>query len=161
MELKCNIISGASSPSFFYKVSWLYARNDSLILKALVKFDHTGLLTYPETQGLGGLQKRLCLSRPSQSSFYLVIQRAHEEDSGAYKCQIEQYQLSHEGDWQQKASQSAGRVMLTVKVPGMIISLRELCCQLYGCGLHESLNCLTFWEICFFTSLFIQQYRHE
>lgn len=132
VELKCNIISGAFSPSFFYKVSWLYTRDNPFISKVLIELDHTGLLSYYENQGLEGLQSRLRLSRPSQSSFCLGIQRAHEEDSGTYKCQIEQYQLGHEGQWQQKASQSAGLVMLTVNVPGMIISLRELCWQLYG-----------------------------
>lgn len=123
VELKCNIISGAFSPSFFYKVSWLYTRDNPFISKVLVELDHTGLLSYHENKGLEGLQRRLRLSRPSQSSFYLRIQRAHEGDSGTYECQIEQYQLGHEGQWQQKALQSAGHMMLTVNVPGMIISL--------------------------------------
>lgn len=139
VELECNIISGASSP-FFYKVSWLYTGHDSFITNALVELDHTGLLSYPENQGLRGLQKRLRLSRPTQSSFYLGIQRAHEGDGGTYKCQIEQYQLGHEGHWQQKASESAGPIMLSVNVPGMIISLKALSRQLYGCGLHGCLK---------------------
>ena len=115
MELKCDIISGASGPSFFYKVSWLYTGKDSSAQVVLVELDQTGLLRYPEN-----MQGRLRLSRPTQSSFYLGIQRAHEGDSGTYQCQVEQYQLDHEGLWQQKASDSAGTVTLTVNVTGMI-----------------------------------------
>lgn len=123
MKLECNIISGASSPSFFYKVYWLYTGHDSSTPSTLVELDHMGLMRYPENPGLRGLQERLRLSRPNQSSFYLEIQKAHEGDKGTYKCQVELYQLDREGHWQQKASESAGPVMLTVNVPGMIISL--------------------------------------
>lgn len=118
VKLECDIVSGAFSPSLFYKVSWLYTRQDSVIENALVELDHTGLLSYPQTQGLRGLQERLRLSRPTQRSFFLHIQRGHEEDSGTYKCLIEQYHLDNEGQWQQKASQSAGPIVLTVYVPG-------------------------------------------
>lgn len=123
VKLECNIISGASSSSFFYKVSWLYSGHDSSIPSTLVELDHMGLVRYPEYPGLQGLQKRLRLSRPNQSSFYLGIQKVHEGDKGTYKCQVELYQLDREGQWQQKASESAGPIMLTVNVPGMIIFL--------------------------------------
>lgn len=125
VELMCNIISGASSASTFIKVTWLYAaRGPSLTKASLVELDHTGLLTYPENQELRGLQGRLRLSRPTQSSFYLGISRAHEGDSGTYWCQVEQYQLDDEGHWQQKASDTAGAIMLSVNVAGMITSFR-------------------------------------
>uniref|UniRef100_A0A671WE40 Immunoglobulin superfamily, member 3-like n=1 Tax=Sparus aurata TaxID=8175 RepID=A0A671WE40_SPAAU len=110
------------NPSFFYKVTWLYTEHDSSITNALVELDHRGLLSYPENQKLRGLQGRLRLSRPAQSSFHLGIQRAHEGDGGTYKCQVEQHQLDHEGRWQQKASESAGPITLTVNVPGMMTS---------------------------------------
>uniref|UniRef100_A0A3Q1IE71 Ig-like domain-containing protein n=1 Tax=Anabas testudineus TaxID=64144 RepID=A0A3Q1IE71_ANATE len=123
VELKCNIISMVSSPPSFYKVVWLYSRHSSSIVNVpLVELDHQGLLRYPESQALKGLQGRLHLSRPSQNSFYLGIQRAHEGDNGTYQCQVELYQLDHEGHWQQKASKKAGPVALTVNVTGMITS---------------------------------------
>lgn len=96
----------------------------------LVELDHTGLLRYPKNQALEGLQGRLSLSRPTQSSFCLGIHRAHEGDSGAYWCQVEQYQLDHENHWQQKASDSAGSIVLSVNITGMITLYR----QLYECG---------------------------
>ncbi|KAL7384641.1 hypothetical protein ABVT39_006182 [Epinephelus coioides] len=116
VELKCTIITGASGPSFFYKATWFYTGHDSSASNPLVELDHTGLLSYPENQELSGLQGRLRLSRPTQSSFYLGIQRAHVDDSGTYRCQVEQYQLDHEGHWQQKASDSAGPIVLSVNV---------------------------------------------
>ncbi|KAK5861089.1 hypothetical protein PBY51_022509 [Eleginops maclovinus] len=121
VELECNIISGASSPFFFYKVTWLYIRYGSSVRSALVVLDHTGLLSYPKNQELRGLQGRLHFSRPTQSSFYLGIKSAHEEDNGTYQCQVEQYQLvqlvtGKEGNWQQTASDSAGPISLTVNV---------------------------------------------
>ncbi|XP_037646675.1 immunoglobulin superfamily member 3-like [Sebastes umbrosus] len=114
VELKCNITSGASGPSFLYKIAWLYTGHDGST-KALVELDHRGLLSYPKNQELTGLQGRLRLSRPTQSSFSLGIQSAREGDSGTYQCQVEQYQLD-EGRWQQKASDSTGPITLTVNV---------------------------------------------
>lgn len=116
VELKCDIISGASSASFFYKVTWFYTLHSSSVMNtSLVELDHTGLLNYPKNQAVRGLQGRLRLIRPTQNSFYLRIQRAHEGDSGAYWCQVEQYQLDDKGLWQQKASDSAGPIALSVK----------------------------------------------
>lgn len=115
VELKCNITSGAYGPLFLYKVAWLYTGHNSSSTKALVELDHRGLLSYPKNQELRGLQGRLRLSRPTQSSFYLGIQSACEGDSGTYWCQVEQYQLD-EGLWQQKASDSSGPITLTVNV---------------------------------------------
>ncbi|XP_042350928.1 immunoglobulin superfamily member 3-like [Plectropomus leopardus] len=125
VELQCNIITGASGPSFFYKVAWLYTGQDSSVSNALVELDHTGLLSYPENRELRGLQGRLRLSRPTQSSFYLGIQTANEGDSGTYQCQVEQYQLDHEGQWQQKASDSAGPIELTVNVTEKNLSIEK------------------------------------
>lgn len=125
VKLECNIITGAFTPSLFYAVSWLYSRDDPSGLKALVKLDHTGLLKYPQVRGLEGLQGRLRLSRPTQSSFRLHIQRSHEEDGGTYKCLIEQFHLDNEGQWQQKASESAGPVVLTVRLPGKNLSVLQ------------------------------------
>ncbi|XP_058472399.1 immunoglobulin superfamily member 3-like [Solea solea] len=115
--LQCHIISGALSPSFFYKVAWLYSGNGSPSTNVpLVELDHNGLLRYPENQALVGLQGRLHLYRPTQSSFYLKIQRAHEADSGTFQCQVDQYQLDRDGHWQQKASDKAGPITLAVNV---------------------------------------------
>lgn len=123
VELKCTIISSVSSPPSFYKVAWLYTRHNSSNMNvSLVELDHRGLLRYPENQELKGLQGRLHLFRPTQSSFHLGIQRAHEGDSGTYQCQVEQYQWDHEGHWQQEVSDRAAPVTLTVNVTGMITS---------------------------------------
>lgn len=118
VQLQCDIVSGASSPSHFYKVSWLYTGNNLSSTDVLVQLDHTGLLRYPEHPGLHGLQQRLRLSRPAQMSSYLGIEKAQEEDSGTYKCQIELFQLDREGQWQQKASESSSPITLTVNTPG-------------------------------------------
>lgn len=118
VELWCDIVSGASSPSHFYKVSWLYTDKNLSSTDVLVQLDHTGLLSYPEHPGLHGLQQRLRLSRPKQRSTYLGIEKAQEEDSGTYSCQIELFQLDHKGQWQQKASESSSPITLTVNAPG-------------------------------------------
>lgn len=118
VELQCDIDSGSSSPSHFYKVSWLYTGRNLSSTVVLVQLDHTGLLSYPEHPGLRGLQQRLRLSRPAHMSTYLGIDKAQEEDSGAYKCQIELFQLDHEDQWQQKASKSSSAITLTVNASG-------------------------------------------
>lgn len=92
-----------------------------------MELDHTGLVSYPENNDTRGLQERLRLSRPTQKSFYLSIQKAHEEDSGTYWCQVDQYQLDNEAHWQLKASDSGGAIKLSVKVTGMITVLEVFC----------------------------------
>lgn len=87
----------------------------------LLELDHTGLLRYPEWKGLHGLQGRLRLSRPSRSVFGLEIQRIHEGDNGTYQCRVEQYQVAHEGQLEQKASADGGPIMLSVKFTGRTI----------------------------------------
>ncbi|XP_039456015.1 immunoglobulin superfamily member 3-like isoform X1 [Oreochromis aureus] len=117
VELNCNITSGASGSSVFYGVIWRYAAHSSSLKNAsLVELDHTGLVSYPDNKDIRGLQERLRLSRPTQKSFYLSIQKAHEEDSGTYWCQVDQYQLDNKAHWQLKASDSGGAIKLSVKV---------------------------------------------
>lgn len=119
VKLRCNISSDASA--LYYKVLWFYASPASLSMNySLVELDHTGLLTYPMSQALSGLQSRLRLSRPTQNDFYLGIQRAHKADSGIYWCQVEQYQLDNDGQWKQKASKTSGSITLTVNVTGRV-----------------------------------------
>lgn len=120
MQLDCNLITEGAS-SFFYKVIWLYSRpNASITNVPLVELDHMGLLRYPAYQDLHGLQQRLRLLRPMQSSFQLGVQRVHVEDSGTYVCQVEQYHLDQKGLWQQKASAKSSPITLNVNVTGMI-----------------------------------------
>uniref|UniRef100_A0A669CRE6 Ig-like domain-containing protein n=1 Tax=Oreochromis niloticus TaxID=8128 RepID=A0A669CRE6_ORENI len=107
VELNCNITSGASGSSIFYGVIWHYAANNN--------------------KDFRGLQERLRLSRPTQKSFYLSIQKAQEEDSGTYWCEVDQYQLDNEAHWQLKASDSGGAIKLSVKVTGMITPLEVFC----------------------------------
>ncbi|KAM3608329.1 uncharacterized protein V6R79_023072 [Siganus canaliculatus] len=123
VALSCSITSGASNPSFVYNVSWFYNKPGSSDTNRLVELDHRGLLTYPEKQELSGLQGRLRLSRPTQSSFYLLIHKAHEEDSGTYECHVEQYQLDLEGNWQRKDFGSARPITLTINVPENKLSI--------------------------------------
>uniref|UniRef100_A0A669C8Y8 Ig-like domain-containing protein n=1 Tax=Oreochromis niloticus TaxID=8128 RepID=A0A669C8Y8_ORENI len=128
VELNCNITSGASGSSIFYGVIWHYAANSSSLKNAImVKLDHTGLVSYPDNKDFRGLQERLRLSRPTQKSFYLSIQKAQEEDSGTYWCEVDQYQLDNEAHWQLKASDSGGAIKLSVKVTGMITPLEVFC----------------------------------
>lgn len=118
VKLGCDIVSGASSPSHFYKVSWLYTGKNLSSMDVLVQLDHTGVLRFPQHPGLHSLQARLHLYRPTQRSFYLGIEKAQEEDNGTYNCQIELFQLDHKGQWQQKASESSSPITLAVSAPG-------------------------------------------
>uniref|UniRef100_A0A8C5GF08 Ig-like domain-containing protein n=1 Tax=Gouania willdenowi TaxID=441366 RepID=A0A8C5GF08_GOUWI len=113
VEMKCDIISGVTGPSYLYKVTWFYSgQHSSTRNVSLVKLDYTGLLSYPEDESIRNLKDRLQLSRPSQTNFVLTIQMVREEDSGAYWCQVEQYQLDPQGHWKQKASDIAGPITL-------------------------------------------------
>ncbi|XP_054642114.1 immunoglobulin superfamily member 2-like [Dunckerocampus dactyliophorus] len=119
VQLKCDLISNASSPSLFHTITWFYSRRGPPAVNSLLlQLDHTGLLRYPRNQRLHGLQGRLRLSRPNSNSIGLAIQRVSEEDSGTYRCRVEQYQLGYEGHWQQKASVDGGPIMLSVNVTG-------------------------------------------
>lgn len=152
VKLRCNISSDASA--HHYKVTWFYAPLTSLSRNSsLVELDHTGLLIYPQNQELSGLQARLRLSRPAQSSFYLGIQRAHETDSGVYWCQVEQFQWENEGEWKQKALKSSGPMMLTVNVTGRVTCFETVCRQsnFYAENVHFCLSqccCLDIFILC-------------
>ncbi|XP_049584942.1 immunoglobulin superfamily member 2 [Syngnathus scovelli] len=124
VHLKCELISGASSDSCFYKVTWFYTGLGSSAV-SLLELDHTGLMRYPERTGLHGLQQRLRLSRPKRSSFDLEIQSIHEGDSGTYRCQVEQFQLGHEGHWEQKASVDGGPIILSVNIAENNLSIMK------------------------------------
>ncbi|XP_056145813.1 immunoglobulin superfamily member 3-like [Lampris incognitus] len=116
LELNCTLTSGGSDPSLLYTFTWFYTGPDPVLNKRpLVKLDYSGLLRYPESQELLGLQGRLRLSRPTRNNFHLGIKRAQVEDSGTYQCQVEQYQLDHQGSWQQKTLVNSGPVTLAVK----------------------------------------------
>ncbi|XP_061547257.1 immunoglobulin superfamily member 3-like [Phycodurus eques] len=124
VQLKCELISGACGDSCFYKVIWFHTRRGSSDVNAsLLELDHMGVLSYPETKGLHGLQGRLRLPRPNRRSFGLEIQRLHEQDSGTYWCQVERYQLGNEGRWEQKGSVDGGAVMLVVNLTDNILSI--------------------------------------
>ncbi|KAM4608280.1 immunoglobulin superfamily member 2-like [Polymixia lowei] len=126
VEVSCNLTSGASNPSFLYTLTWFYKGTDPSVKKVpLVQLDYSGLLRYSDNQRLRDLQGRLRLSRPAQSSFHLGIQRAHEGDSGTYRCQVEQYQLNHQGLWEQKASDDSGPITLTVKATESNLSVEK------------------------------------
>ncbi|KAJ0005604.1 hypothetical protein NQD34_015498, partial [Periophthalmus magnuspinnatus] len=115
VELECKLISAVDSPSFFYKVIWLYSEHNGPIRNVpLVELDHTGLLSYPVHQDVRALQGRLRLLRPAQSSFDLGIHTAHEQDSGTYVCRVEQYQLDRDRQWQQKAADETSPMALNV-----------------------------------------------
>ncbi|KAF7654150.1 hypothetical protein LDENG_00073490 [Lucifuga dentata] len=126
VELECSLVSGTSNPSFCYTITWFYMGSGPSVTKIpLLKLDHRGLLRYPDNQELKSLQARLHLSRPVHNSFRLGIQRAHEGDSGTYYCQVEQYQLNHQGDWQQKASDDSGPIMLRVNLTEHNLSIAK------------------------------------
>ncbi|KAM3862012.1 immunoglobulin superfamily member 3-like [Diretmus argenteus] len=138
VELLCNLISGASNPSFLYTLTWFYTGPDPPVMKVpLVELDHSGLLRYPENQGLRGLQGRLRLSRPTHSSFHLGVQRAREGDGGTYQCQVEQYELDHQGSWQQRASDESGPITLSVKTTERNFSIVKEDVMLNVTGIRE------------------------
>uniref|UniRef100_A0A668SJU3 Ig-like domain-containing protein n=1 Tax=Oreochromis aureus TaxID=47969 RepID=A0A668SJU3_OREAU len=146
VELNCNITSGASGSSVFYGVIWRYAAHSSSLKNAsLVELDHTGLVSYPDNKDIRGLQERLRLSRPTQKSFYLSIQKAHEEDSGTYWCQVDQYQLDNKAHWQLKASDSGGAIKLSVKVTGMITLLEVFCWDPNSIAILGGLFLYSYW----------------
>ncbi|XP_061698493.1 immunoglobulin superfamily member 3-like isoform X2 [Syngnathoides biaculeatus] len=124
VQLACELISGSCGDSCSYKVTWFYSRRGSSYVNApLLELDHMGVLRYPETKDLRGLQGRIRLSRSDRSNFGLEIQRLHEQDSGSYWCQVEQYQLGNEGHWEQKGSVDGGPVMLLVNLTDNSLSI--------------------------------------
>ncbi|XP_041700392.2 immunoglobulin superfamily member 3 isoform X2 [Coregonus clupeaformis] len=120
VELTCTLTSGASDPASLYALTWFYMRRGSSSSPRvpLVILGRDGVLMYPENQDNQGLQDqkgRLIFSRPTHGTFLLGLQRALQGDSGVYQCQVDQYKLSHDGNWEQTASDQSGTADLTVK----------------------------------------------
>ncbi|XP_067115809.1 immunoglobulin superfamily member 3-like [Osmerus mordax] len=115
VELTCTLTSGASDPVHLYALTWFHTGAlPSAARVPLVVLEHSGALRYP---GNHQRTRALHFSRPSESSFRLGWRRAAEEDSGAYACQVEQYQLNTEGGWEIRASDTSGTTNLTVQRP--------------------------------------------
>ncbi|KAJ8013132.1 hypothetical protein DPEC_G00050120 [Dallia pectoralis] len=119
VELTCTLTNGASDPTSLYTLTWFYMKSGSSAFNVpLVIVGHDGILNYPEDQrnhGPQDLRGRLIFSRPTHSTFQLDLQRAQQGDSGAYLCQVDQYKLSNDGQWEQTASDKSGTTNLTVK----------------------------------------------
>ncbi|CAL8268354.1 unnamed protein product [Lota lota] len=116
VDLNCTLTSGASEPPLAYPLTWFYAAPRPGKNFTLAEVSLGGLLKRPGHPELGGGSgRRLSLSRPAHSTFQLSIRSAQQGDSGAYWCQVEQYQLDQRGLWQQKAVDASGQIHLTVK----------------------------------------------
>lgn len=111
VALNCALTSGASDPTHIYALEWFYTPPSAARVPLVVR-ERSGVTRYQ-----GSLQgpRMLRLSRPSQDSFRLEWRQAAREDGGAYACKVEQYQLSHQGDWELRASDTSGTTRLTVQ----------------------------------------------
>ncbi|XP_077472958.1 immunoglobulin superfamily member 3-like [Stigmatopora argus] len=124
VQLKCDLISDASSKTCFYTVTWFYSRLGSFPINAqLLELNHLGLLRYSDRKDLQGMQGRIRLSRPNRSSFGLEIQSVHQVDSGKYRCRVEQYQLSTGGKMERTGSADGNSIAVSVNSPDIKLSL--------------------------------------
>ncbi|XP_057708006.1 immunoglobulin superfamily member 2-like isoform X2 [Corythoichthys intestinalis] len=160
VQLKCDLISDVSSNTCFYKVTWFYAKLGSSVDTPLLELNHFGLLRYSEHKDLQDLQERLRLSRPNWSSFGLEIQRVHQEDSGMYRCRVEQYQLGNEGKIEQLASAVGSSIVLSVNSTGESES-RSGCASGMWISLLVAVALIALFELCalFFLALRLKRHR--
>lgn len=125
VDLNCTLTSGASDLASLYTFTWYYVGHgpSSSSKVPLMMLGHDGVLKYPENQGLRDLQGRLRFSRPTRGTLHLGLRNACQEDSGAFQCQVDQYKLNHQGNWELKASEKSGTTNLVVRPIGMMSSI--------------------------------------
>ncbi|XP_028847117.1 immunoglobulin superfamily member 3 [Denticeps clupeoides] len=112
LSLTCLMSSGAQNPSFDFSMTWFFSQRDSLSEVPLLSYEHTGILKYHVSSQ--ELQSRLQFTRPSDDVFHLTIPNAGPADSGRYFCEVEQYQLSCDGEWEKKGTEKSGASIVTV-----------------------------------------------
>ncbi|KAJ8253204.1 hypothetical protein GJAV_G00210260 [Gymnothorax javanicus] len=114
--LQCQVSRNGVKPSSHYSFTWFFIPMNSSERISLIRFNHEALLDYNGEHK--ELMKRMHLKRPSLGSFSLIIENMDSEDSGRYSCQVDEYQLDCEGNWQQNATDHSGFTTVTVHRTG-------------------------------------------
>ncbi|KAI1899723.1 hypothetical protein AGOR_G00064700 [Albula goreensis] len=112
VHLNCTLDPSSIMPTSHYSITWFFIPANSSDQMVLMKFSHEALLDYTGVNS--ELVKRLRFYTPARGSFSLAIQNMGVEDSGRYSCQVAEYLLNCEGQWQQKDTDQSGVTNVTV-----------------------------------------------
>ncbi|XP_073473696.1 immunoglobulin superfamily member 2-like isoform X2 [Aquarana catesbeiana] len=113
LVLRCPLEAGLS-PSSLISISWYLQGWDFRPPRLLCRSDREGVTEYEDS--------RLRMVAPGRGNHSLVLQRAEQEDSGRYFCQVEEWRMQ-EGEWKMAASDQSGFLEFRVNPPEDHLSL--------------------------------------
>ncbi|KAG1927502.1 immunoglobulin superfamily [Pimephales promelas] len=111
-ELACSLKVEKEDPTRHYTLKWVFNSLESTSGITLLSYSYNGRLQYLTENKQ--LKDRLRFSRPTSSTFNLVVLNSDPADSGSYQCRVEQHQLECEGQWKLTAQAQSG--LTNVKV---------------------------------------------
>ncbi|CAJ0947068.1 unnamed protein product [Ranitomeya imitator] len=76
-----------------------------------------------EDEGRWELPSRLHLSQPSPGLYALTLQRAEEQDSGAYSCRVQEWLQDPRGHWYKRADERSAATYVSVRRPDADLQL--------------------------------------
>lgn len=112
-ELSCSLDVEKEDPTRHYTLRWVFNTLGSTFGIPLLSYSYNGHLEYFTEN-----KDRLRFSRPTSSTFNLVVLNSDTADSGSYECRVEQHQLDCEGQWKVMAQARSGSTNVMVRSIG-------------------------------------------
>lgn len=112
-ELACSLDVEKEDPTRHYTLRWVFNSLESTSGTPLLSYSYNGRLQY-----FAENKDRLHFTRPSSSTFNLVVLNSDTADSGSYQCRVEQHKLDCEGKWELTAQAQSGSTNVIVHSTG-------------------------------------------
>ncbi|XP_065149145.1 immunoglobulin superfamily member 2 [Paramisgurnus dabryanus] len=111
-ELSCSLNLEIEDPTLHYNLRWVFDSLKSTSGIILLTYSYDGRLQYhTENQQ----HNRLRFSKPTPSTFNLVVLNSDTADGGSYQCMVDQYKLDCEGKWKLMTSVKSGSTIVNVR----------------------------------------------
>ncbi|XP_077149699.1 immunoglobulin superfamily member 3-like [Ranitomeya variabilis] len=121
----CQVLN-RSRPQSRLSLEWLVWRAGEPERRTVARFSPDGMTLPPdedEERGRWELPSRLHLSQPSPGLYALTLQRAEEQDSGAYSCRVQEWLQDPRGHWYKRAEERSAATYVSVRRPDADLQL--------------------------------------
>ncbi|XP_041663409.1 immunoglobulin superfamily member 3 [Cheilinus undulatus] len=124
VRINCSITSQTSQDSQ-HAVFW-YVRRASGPEDELLRIERSGAFKYGGNADEERLPRRVQAERLSPRLYVLTLNRAEENDSGAYYCLVEEWLSDPDGAWYLLSTESSGFTQVLVRQPEVRLQVEEM-----------------------------------
>ncbi|XP_071988500.1 immunoglobulin superfamily member 3-like, partial [Engystomops pustulosus] len=111
--VRCQVLNRTLAQSRL-SLEWLVWRAGEPERRTLARFSPDGVTLPPNDEGE---PSRLHLWQPSPGLYTLTLQRAEEQDSGAYSCRVQEWLQDPRGQWYKRADERSAATYVSVRRP--------------------------------------------